>query len=1355
MSKIYKDLEESLLFEFNSTTKQSLEDISNDEEEKNKIIFNISGSTKSKVSELRVDYSDFRNHIFFGSAYSAVNFAVNRVFDYPLDGELKDVNEWRDLNSGFENWFFDQWPKSQGYLKFDSNPHYPFVVDHQQKLGLVSGSFTLEAVIHPNENAPISPIFFAQDKEEQSTLALFLVEELGSKSLQFLVDDGTNADVTKVAYDSFLSSSRHVAVVRDFDGTDPVYRFYIDGELVASNIAGGPLSSSFVMASPSIKIGVINYSGVEAFFSGAIDEVRFWDGVRSPELIRKNKGRTIHANHSGGLQLYYRFDEPWMAEAGRIFDYSGNGLHGIFSGSFNFSNHYETGSVLPSFKNSGAPILDLQDSSVSQFILEQQESGSLYDSQNPNHIFELTPSILIDDSNPNTEETRKFLLLLARHWDRIKLYIEHVRYIQRTTPGKFNDVPDSMLNLIARDRGMDLADIYSNSDPLQYFYGEDILTSGDMDSSLEDVSSQLKRNILNNLIYLYKTKSTREAIQAALRTIGVDEEAINVNEYSILSGGIKTSWAPKTVERKVLRFTDSESQYVSLFSGSYSDVDARTYQFRVLFESGSYTGGQLTSSIFRIEEGNSGSLVLHAQMRRENDLSSYGRIHLLHSSSSPGGFTEFSSSVFNLFDEGWVNLNIIRKPPGTIGLRVLKLNGSGEIELDDLVGTESSTLYNPDPSVVECKLGSVSGQPFYGYANELRVWKLVTVNDQFYEWTTKDFESLALENFLDDIDGNILLSHLKMNDFTSSNSGAGPIHDYVDGKGGATFNGFFGEPEENFPGKYIFKLEPSYSYDFAINNDKVRVANGDRFTKNDLTEDAQFLSVDFSPVAALNKEIVRWFGDLSKFSDIVGRPYQKYRDDIFELNQYRTKFFKERFDGPIDYSVYFNIVKWFDLNFSYFLSQLVPLEIAPSISNFVVEPSLFEHNKVKHNFPFSDSQDAYSVSGAITNLASITASSLGFDISLADPGRFGAALSASGHVPDDAEINYDLSFNGSQSISYKNLEYRKLVTEFMKEKLPGQFGNHFYIHEISSSNYMKDVLNINPEFSMSDLYLSSSQGLPENVHFSGTIPAVLDSRWLWYDVNSSPTNHGPEYDFGIGYGGAFGQLWNISKKSALGGLPTKKNESGIDVSRSSHIGERTEIEDFRVDKYVIVNGGTRQKTQILWPLGDDGSGVLLRADGVEEYAYFPDGSPARTFGNIVEIEGYNSVNIQAIGNVSLQAVMIPAIKLNFKFQFFEDSFSETGFEGFLSSSIISGSSITKNLTHSYEMKVNLSENSEDLQYGRTISFFESFERDLPKTKYMRVFVEVNVSDSDPANYMLLIKGVFSKEPTAKDGLKLR
>src|SRR5690606_15292038 len=130
-------------------------------------------------------------------------------------------------------------------------------------------------------------------------------------------------------------------------------------------------------------------------------------------------------------------------------------------------------------------------------------------------------------------------------------------------------------------------------------------------------------------------------------------------------------------------------------------------------------------------------------------------------------------------------------------------------------------------------------------------------------------------------------------------------------------------------------------------------------TKNDLTEDAQFLSVDFSPVAALNKEIVRWFGDLSKFSDIVGRPYQKYRDDIFELNQYRTKFFKERFNGPIDYSVYFNIVKWFDLNFSYFLSQLVPLEIAPSISNFVVEPSLFEHNKVKHNFPFSDSQDAY------------------------------------------------------------------------------------------------------------------------------------------------------------------------------------------------------------------------------------------------------------------------------------------------------------------------------------------------------------------------------------------------------------
>jgi hypothetical protein len=101
-------------------------------------------------TELRVDYSDFANHVFFDSAVSKFNLARSRILNnYPFDGNREEKDAFALTSSDYEEYVFDQWPRHVGYGQFDGADQYISASDHDNKLMIGTSSLCVSAWIKP------------------------------------------------------------------------------------------------------------------------------------------------------------------------------------------------------------------------------------------------------------------------------------------------------------------------------------------------------------------------------------------------------------------------------------------------------------------------------------------------------------------------------------------------------------------------------------------------------------------------------------------------------------------------------------------------------------------------------------------------------------------------------------------------------------------------------------------------------------------------------------------------------------------------------------------------------------------------------------------------------------------------------------------------------------------------------------------------------------------------------------------------------------------------------------------------------------------------------------------------------
>jgi len=555
---------------------------------------NPEGIGLMSTQQLNIDWTDFSQHTFFNSAQVKTNVAFDKILnEYPFNGSLKDTNIFLDQLTGFEKHVYDNYPKNTGYLFFSgtkaaegsggtyvtvkdiAGAAYPGMSSNRSGVSALNpgwNSMTVEMQLFVPTIANLNQTII--DKHSGTTsldttgyyLALNANVSTTTCNTTFYILSGTqnlslNVPLTKGQWN-------HLVYVWDrTPGINKIHA-YVNEQLVISTPAA--MEFNFISSETAdLLIGsgsnITTMFVPQTTFSGAIDELRIWNTVRSTNNLTQYAKKNVFEENN--LLLYYRFNESGNVASDVVIDYSNNSLHGRLSstGYVLGVRNIATGSIAGSspmtyerpFFN---PVLFPEASDVLSLRTTMLSQSAIFDEQNPNIITKLVPKHYLDQSIENDSlnaevgsvidnlqtgneprsttfaATQTMLLLMftwAKYFDELKLYTQEFSNLNWVDYDPINNTPDNFLQNLARQSGVDLPYLFQDASLEQYFDGENI--EGNISNSAETlkyVQNQIWRRILINMQDILRSKGTNYSIKAYLRSVGIDpDNNFRIREY--------------------------------------------------------------------------------------------------------------------------------------------------------------------------------------------------------------------------------------------------------------------------------------------------------------------------------------------------------------------------------------------------------------------------------------------------------------------------------------------------------------------------------------------------------------------------------------------------------------------------------------------------------------------------------------------------------------------------------------------------------------------------------------------------------------------------------------------------------
>lgn len=261
---------------------------------------------------------------------------------------------------------------------------------------------------------------------------------------------------------------------------------------------------------------------------------------------------------------------------------------------------------------------------------------------------------------------------------------------------------------------------------------------------------------------------------------------------------------------------------------------------------------------------------------------------------------------------------------------------------------------------------------FVGRAGNLRFWTKSMTAEEWKEHV-RNPKSVGVNNplvnynFINKASGSFQKLRLdtlqKQPQKNSDNLGNIQFLDFSKNNLEATGSGF--SPGEKVLSGEIF----NYSYlspffDEAATDDKIRIRS---FESNDLIEENPWaipapsflsnerflqeepvddlrLSIEFSMVDSLDKDIISMFSSFDALNNALGAPELMFSPDYPDLERLRDVYFN-RLSGKPDFRKFLEFYRWFDVSMSSFIEQLIPSKTLYKGTNFVVESHVLERHK--------------------------------------------------------------------------------------------------------------------------------------------------------------------------------------------------------------------------------------------------------------------------------------------------------------------------------------------------------------------------------------------------------------------------
>jgi hypothetical protein len=941
----------------------------------------------------KIDYSDFSNHVFFNSAYNKYSIFLYKLYNfYDRTFSWEKYHEWYDDLSPYEKYCLQQFPSYRGYFQNTGSDANTYIEgkDYENKMSLTSSDralsiefcCSLSASANTGSNANQ---YIIQRGEADKYYEVFLSS---SNEMVFRVQSGATIFSASCEFsNSYCGAGHHFAFC--WSSSSAQTDIYLDGVFVNSQSA---LSfDSLVLETGSVYIGCSSSQPPPGppknyYLTGSVDELRVWNSYRNSEQIYEYYDR--HLRSEPELIFYLKFNEPHYTMSNgafydKVLDYSKRPIDCQIINYFSSSK--QPGVLLDSTGSNIItddyydPMIFEDHSDVTYFIQTIWNTASEYDKSNRNIITDLVPYSYIEEETINgTYNLINMLYVFARQLDEMKIHINGLKSFWKRSYDDYNVIPYNLLKEAIELFGFSSFDSFPLATIDSFSKNYNINETNIL--AIKEVNELFWRNLLANIIYIYKTKGTKESIKSFFHCLGIDENVISIKDYSSqYSYPISQSYVNKYKYQKVLDFMSqtntgsyvlvSSSQLPYSLTGSITIETLCSFKPYTSYESGTFYETIVTSqpyvttgSIWGINHSNdpiTGSGEIGLFYTREAT-SSYGNVYLITSGNYEEVTTRLSAVNVPIFDGNYYNISYRRDTDGVpiiVGPTSI-MSTSHYLDIKKLESDYIENIYSgycsfiTESNALGQKLifGAFTGNHIYQNVDtetrqtETRLWNTFISSSELNEHCM-NFSSIGIA----DPESRYvkLVGHWIFDDGIVSDT-AGTIlpvtnYSYYKEQLDATGSLFLTSSESNF----AYELLP-YNYlcpDISLkwNTNKVQYISApqDYIDKDRIS----IFSVEFNAVDSLNEDIIKMFSDMNKFSNLIGIPIMKNKSS-YDLERYMKELYATRLSKSISFLNYFKNLSWIDKFYFNIIEKLIPARLYFIGEEKVIESHLLERSKV-------------------------------------------------------------------------------------------------------------------------------------------------------------------------------------------------------------------------------------------------------------------------------------------------------------------------------------------------------------------------------------------------------------------------
>jgi hypothetical protein len=329
-----------------------------------------------------------------------------------------------------------------------------------------------------------------------------------------------------------------------------------------------------------------------------------------------------------------------------------------------------------------------------------------------------------------------------------------------------------------------------------------------------------------------------------------------------------------------------------------------------------------------------------------------------------GDITQYYATS-SLFEEAPGTINVFREINSTYNASGSWIAMGNQTNIPEGVGLVflNNTLDAPDEA---------RASEFVGQASNIRFWSKGITEQEWREHirnykSTGVTDPLTNYNYVKNKSGSferLRLSSLeKQNEVTASSGGSIQFLDFSENSLHFSGSGFPSSTQV-FVGDILGYSYLSPYFDEYSTSEKVRIRsfqNEENLidspwasfgTLNELPPgemplDDPRLSIEFSLIDSLNRDMINMFATLDALGNAVGSPELMFSPDYPDLENLRDVYFN-RVKEKLNFRGFFEFYRWFDTSIGTFIEQLVPRKTRFKGTNFVIESHMLERHKIEY-----------------------------------------------------------------------------------------------------------------------------------------------------------------------------------------------------------------------------------------------------------------------------------------------------------------------------------------------------------------------------------------------------------------------